>query len=231
MVHLPLHDIEQALKALANVNRLQLLFELQEPKGYADIDLSPSRDDAWGSGERSISRQAIRGHMEPLLDLGLVKEAPRSGKRGKAFIVDHGELFTLTEQLRQIATVQPKVEVDDGTMNLETPARAPDVDGPHLVLVRGVEEGRSFPLVDADPGDRWSIGRTRDAEIALDYDPYVSGDHAHVVRKEDGFFLVDHPDNKNGTFLNWARMTEGGVAPLSPGDVIGVGMSLLVFRR
>lgn len=223
--------MEKALKALANINRLRLLVDLQEPKGYGDIELSPSREDPWGSGRRSISRQAIRGHLEPLIELGLVQETDDDPGRTKTFIVDHGRLFTLVEQMRRLATVRPTVPVGGGTMDLDAPLETPDVDGPHLVLVRGVEEGRAFPLQEPPEGDRWSIGRDRETAVPLDYDPYVSGTHAYIVEKDEGFFLVDDPDNKNGTFLNWSQMTDGGVAPLSPGDVIGVGMSLLVFRE
>lgn len=220
-------DVEQVLKVLSNPNRLQLLRTLQSPKAFADLDLAPSRNDGWGSEERSISRQAVRRHVQELLDLGVVVETPAGQDQPTRFLVNHARLFGIVEQLRQIATVRPTLDLEHETMGLRGAANVTVPGGPHLALVRGVQEGRAFALAE---GAAWTLGRTRACSICLDYDPYVSSEHAQIVRKEGGYFLVDLAANKNGTFLNWAPMTRGGVAPLKAGDVIGVGMSLLVFR-
>lgn len=219
-------ELERLLKALANVNRIRLLQTLQRPKGYRELDLQPSREDSWGSDERAITRQAVRGHLKALMDIGVVREA-RDGD-GASFVVNHARLFGVVEELRQLATLRPTAEAGDATMNLDARTPGVDVAGPHLALVRGVEEGRAFPLL-SDRAE-WTIGRRRSAEICLDYDPYVSSDHARIVRRDGAFFLMDAPASKNGTLLNWSRVARGALAPLKAGDVVSVGRSLLVFR-
>lgn len=220
-------DVELVLKVLSNPNRLALLRTLQSPKGFADLELSPSRNDGWGSDERAISRQAVRRHVQELIDLGVVVEAPQAADNITRFLVNHARLFGVVEQLRQIATVRPALDMEHETMGLRGRASVAVPEGPHLALVRGVQEGRAFALTE---DGAWTLGRARSCAICLDYDPYVSSEHAQIVRKEGGFFLVDLAANRNGTFLNWAPMTRGGIAPLKPGDVVGLGMSLLVFR-
>lgn len=230
MTPIPIEDLERILKGLGNANRLKLLVALQEPKGYVDIELTPSRDDSWGSQTRSISRQAVQGHIATLRELGIVKEVSVDEDREAKFLVDRPRLFRVVEELRQLATVQPTEDPGGETVDLDQAPAAPDIAGPHLVLVRGVEEGRAFRL-GKDEGGSWVIGRSREADVPLDYDPYVSSEHAVLMRREGGTFVQDLPENKNGTFLNWKRMVEGGIAPLKSGDIIQVGMSLLVYRE
>lgn len=220
-------DVEHVIRALSNPNRLALLRALQSPRSLAELELPPSRGDAWGSGERSITRQAVRRHVQELMELGVVIEAPATGDRVTRYLVSHARLFGVVEQLRQIATVRPTVQVEDETVGIRGHSSMTVPEGPHLALVRGVEEGRAFRLSGAGS---WTLGRASSCAICIDYDPYVSGEHARVIQKGDVFFLADLAANKNGTLLNWTPMTRGGVAPLKAGDVIGVGMSLLVFR-
>ncbi len=229
MSELSLREMERAFKTLGNINRLRLLVELQEPKGYAEIELPPSRSDGAGGGGRTITRQAVRSHLNPLMELGLVTEVERDGA-GQRFIVDHSRIFALMEQMRDITNVRSTEPVSDRTMNLQGDADAQTVQGPHLVLARGVYEGRSFPLTGLTEGQRWLVGRKQGSDICLDYDAFVSSDHAELLNKEGRFYLRDLPENRNGTFLNWERLEDGAMAPLDAGDVVGVGRSLLVFR-
>lgn len=222
-----LADLERVLRALANENRLQLLFSLQDPKGYSELQLPPPREDGWGSDERSISRQAVRAHLRELMAIGVVEEAPTADGTLQ-WVVNHARLFGALEQMRALTTVRPRVEVGGETADLERAFATPDVGGPHLVLVRGVEEGRAFPLVKTG---EWTIGRGPACAIRLDYDPFISGEHARILQKGPEFFLADVPANKNGTYLNWRRLSRGALAPLKSGDVVGLGMSLLVFRE
>lgn len=225
----PLGELEPLLKVLANFNRLRLLEELQTPKRYAELDLQPSRDDQWGSDARPISRQAVRGHLEALMDIGVVNEIREPGGP-PAYVVNHSRLFALVEQLRQIATVRPSLEAGGETIDLPHRSSPSGPTGPHLLLARGVEEGRGFPLAATRGEGGWTIGRRRGVAVCLDYDPFVSSEHARVVAKDGRFVLTDIPGNRNGTWLNYRRLARGAAAPLSPGDVIGAGKSLLVFR-
>lgn len=226
MGQIPYDDLEQVFKALANVNRLKLLDQLSRPRGYGDIDLQPSRDDPAGSPDRPISRPAIRRHLQKLIEVGVVHEQDHGNH--KRFLVDHARLFALLQQATDLATVQPEVHLDGQTMDLDASRDRSPSSGPHLVLVRGVREGQTFDL--NGHGERWTIGRRQEAEISLDYDAYVSGQHATVLAKDGGHVLVDLPENRNGTRVNWQTVKPGVPVPLSPGDVIGVGMSLLVYR-
>lgn len=230
MSELSLHEMERAFKVLGNINRLRLLVDLQEPKGYSEIDLPPSRSDGAGGGERTITRQAVRSHLQHLLDLGLVREVEAEGT-GQRFIVDHSRLFALMERMREIASVKATMPVEEQTMNLTDGSRTQLPACPHLALVRGVHEGRVFPLEAKGETRRWLLGRQRDADVCLDYDAYVSSEHAEVLQQEDQHYLRDLPVNRNGTFLNWQRLQPGSTAPLKAGDVVGVGRSLLIFRQ
>lgn len=229
-----LRELEGAFKALSNINRLKLLVQLQTPKGYNEIELTPSRPGKGASKDRPISRQAVRSHIEELRELGVVTETADDARR-RRFVVDRPRLYAIVERMRELTTVEPTVEPDDRTLEMTDAPRVKEPEGPHLALVRGVEEGRMFPLSrDAEEegeASRFTIGRRSDVDVPLTYDGFISGQHAVVVSEPGGCSVKDLPENKNGTFLNWRRLKEGAVAPLSPGDVIGVGRSLLVFRE
>jgi hypothetical protein len=59
------------------------------------------------------------------------------------------------------------------------------------------------------------MGRAKNNSLVID-DPRVSGRHAHIVRKANGWMLVDS-DSSNGTFVNTKRVTEH---VLEDGDAI-----------
>lgn len=219
-------ETERILKVLANANRLRLLTLLKEPKGYSDIALPPSRSDAWGQSERAITREAVRGHLHELMAVGLVKQTRRGNVT--RFVANHGRLFVVAEHLRSLAHVQPEQGVPSQTLVLGVQQARPPPEGPSLVLVRGVREGEAFPL--SPKADTWLVGRAANADVRLDYDPFVSARQARLLRKRNEFYLQDLPGNRNGTLLNWSRLAPGALAPLRAGDVIGAGLSLLVVR-
>jgi pSer/pThr/pTyr-binding forkhead associated (FHA) protein len=90
-----------------------------------------------------------------------------------------------------------------------------------------------FPLDARTRGDQrgWVIGRRRSLAVGLDYDPFVSQEHAEVLPVQGGFEVRDLETNKNGTSLNWEPLARGGSRLLEQGDVIGVGRTLLLFRE
>lgn len=223
-------DLERTLKALANANRIHLLIALQEPRRLGDIDLTPSRRDTRGHEDRAISKQAVRSHIDALIDLGVVETRGRTPSELR-FVVNHARLYEVTERLRELATVKATVPVQDQTMARDPTGAAAAASGPHLVLVRGVREGQVWPLGGPEPPGGWLIGRRRDAAISLDFDPYVSSAHCRIVRREGRHFLADLLENRNGTLLNWQAMVRGGIAPLKAGDLISVGMSMLLYRE
>lgn len=228
--------LESYLKTLAYASRLELLSVLRSPRTLDEIHLTPGASQAGENPDRPISRQAVQLHLDKLEEAGLVRVGltERKGKRAiYEYTLDHARLFAVTEELRKVSALESLVTVDpNATEGLPAPAQPRWAAGPKLVLVHGVHEGRAFPLrAGASPAGRgWVIGRAKEAAVSLDYDPFVSVENSEVLQVGRQFRLLDLRSSKNGTLLNWERLPVGGEATLKPGDVIGVGRSLLVFR-
>ncbi len=75
-------------------------------------------------------------------------------------------------------------------------------------------------------GESLRIGRASGNDLVLQ-DLNVSRNHAAVVRREDGVYIVD-AGGKNGTFVNDRRITEP--ARLATGDRVRLGSTVLVFN-
>jgi len=228
--------LEGYLKVLAYANRLELLSLLREPRTLEEIHLAPGRGRAGGSPERPISRQAVQGHLDRLVELGIVR-ARRVERRDRGahveYLLDQSRIFAVTEELRKLSALQSRGVVDAfATIAAPGEEEVRWEPGPKLVLVHGVEEGRAFPLRRADVRSPrgWIVGRAPEAHVRLQYDPYVSTENAEVLLSNGAWRLLDLRTARNGTYLNWRRLPLGGEAALQPGDVIGVGRSLLVFR-
>jgi predicted component of type VI protein secretion system len=73
------------------------------------------------------------------------------------------------------------------------------------------------------------VGRAPACEVQLDYDPYLSGEHCSLERAGEGFAVRD-AGSRNGTWVNWVQLPRRGAQVLKPGDVLGVGRSLLVLQ-
>ncbi len=89
-----------------------------------------------------------------------------------------------------------------------------------LVVRRGPNEGSKYKL-DAEVT---RAGRHPDSDIFLD-DITVSRRHAEVIRRSDGFHVLD-AGSLNGTYVNRDRVEE---AKLSNGDELQIGKFKLVF--
>ncbi|MHB8585802.1 MAG: FHA domain-containing protein [Thermoplasmatota archaeon] len=228
-------ELESYLKALGQANRLELLDALRVPRTLDEIRLNPSPGSS-GNPERTMTRQGIQNHLNKLIDAGVVTVAPtdRKGKRGiLEYRLAYSRLFAVVEELRALTLKPAAGPVDPfATQTLVDPVDATWADGPKLVLVHGVREGRAFALLQKDlhPPRGWVIGRAASAAVRLEYDPFVSQENAEILHQGRGFTLLDLRSSRNGTFLNWKRLAPGAEAPLSPGDVIGLGRTLLVFR-
>lgn len=229
-------SLEDYLDVLSHANRLQLLEILRDPKTLGDIKLKPSAAQARGHPDRTISRQAVKNHLDRLADAGLVRVRRTRGDDGRTrneYVLDPSRLFAVVEELNKLTTLETRVQPDPKETIPLSEREGPDwSEGPKLVLVHGVHEGRAYPLrpSEREPDRGWILGRADDAHVCLDYDPYVSKQNSEILRTDDGFRLLDLRTSKNGTRLNWRQLPVGGDVPLHPGDVIGVGRSLLVFR-
>jgi len=81
------------------------------------------------------------------------------------------------------------------------------------------QQGHAYPL----RKERISIGRASSNDIRL-ADELASGHHA-MLRREGPTYVLTDQNSTNGTYVNRQRLR--GAHRLQPGDVIGVGRTLL----
>lgn len=222
------------LRVLGVANRLRLLRTLQVPRTVAELRVRPARRDAGRSPERPLTRQAVELHLQKLRRLGLVQaeHSRREGRTVLEYTVNVARLFAVADELRRaslLATAPAGALETQGREPTEPadPSPGPLPAGPALVVVRGPEEGVAFPLRGPGP---WMLGRARGLAVTLPYDPFVSKENTRVWRGGPRFLVATVAGSRNGTRLNWRPLAEGEAAPLEPGDTLGVGRSMLVFR-
>jgi len=109
-----------------------------------------------------------------------------------------------------------KIGLGELTALAEANAPAPLEAPLRLVVLAGspVGAGRSWPLQPVT-----TIGRTAANTVAID-DPYLSGEHAEIVR-EAGAWWVRDKGSTNGTLLNGVAL--GGRTAIRPGDIVQFG--------
>jgi len=110
----------------------------------------------------------------------------------------------------------PKFRVLEGG----TPPSSPGDGEPFLFAQHGDNVGRWVPIV----GDRVTIGRSRSNDVVL-LDESVTRVHASIIDR-DGQLVIRDEGGTNGTFVNDRRVEE---APLSHGDLVRVGRSIMKF--
>lgn len=214
------------LEVLASPTRLELLHALRAPRIMQEIRVLPSLTRAGERPERPLTRQAVSHHLDQLVEAGLVQRLPREG-RGDAFVLDHMRLFALVDEIRGLARLRPAIAAGSGgTMDGDARTLPPMPDPPRLVVAFGRDDGVAFSLAEGGP---WRVGRAPACEVCLDYDPYLSSEHARIVREGDGF-LVEDLGSRNGTLVNWRRLEKGETRALHMGDLLGVGRSVLVVQ-
>lgn len=218
------------LSALGHPARIELLRQLRIPRTVREIQIRPRRSDEAGSADRPMSRNAVERHLGVLTAIGVVKrrDGDRDGRQVHEYVLQHQRLFQVVEALRDVTALRPVETMDlDRTVADAKAAPARAVDGPAFRILNGPSEGRAVRLVGDGP---WTIGRSSRHAIVLDHDPYVSSDHAFVAMKEGRFIVQDDGANRNGTRLNWQPLPPRTPIPLTAGDVVGVGRSLMLFR-
>lgn len=95
------------------------------------------------------------------------------------------------------------------------------VEGTALIVRSGAgRPGETYTLL----RDRFTIGRSLDADIFLD-DVTVSRRHALLVRRS-GVFTIEDQRSLNGTFVNRRRVD---ASELSDGDEVQIGKYKLTF--
>lgn len=91
-----------------------------------------------------------------------------------------------------------------------------------LIATLTSDDGVMHPLIE----DEITVGRDGRSSVALQGSS-VSGNHAKIVRKPEGFVLEDI-GSRNGTFVNGDRVTMPRV--LADGDTIRFGREILIFN-
>jgi len=97
----------------------------------------------------------------------------------------------------------------------------------HLVVGRLIlmhqQEAREYLIADAD---RY-LGRDMNNDIVIYGDSEISGRHARISFRGDGFWVEDL-HSTNGTFVNGERITEP--VRLEDEDLLKLGRTLLKFK-
>lgn len=214
-------QLAKDLDPLGNEKRLELLHFLTRPHYLEEI-----------ASHLKMARQAAQKHIDQLLEVGVIKKQP--GRRDSGPVVEYvvvpQRLFSIGEEFSKLGVLKPESEQPELYRTQVTnrdPRATQGVMGPGLWIVHGMKSGRAMRLF---PGSGpWTIGRDADRTLCLDYDPFVSNRHAEVQLKSNEYSVVD-AFSTNGTFVNWERLGRGASKALKPGDVVGVGKSVLVFR-
>jgi DNA-binding transcriptional ArsR family regulator len=218
------------LGALSNPVRIAMLRVLRTPRTLSEIRVAPG-DPPAGAEERAMSRQSVRKHIDQLLQAGVIEAQPAERDFGETmeYVVNHQRLFAITEELRELAHLRPVKEPPAGATVATDGWQAKGEGYPRLLLVRGLGEGRSFPVRPAGPQAAWVIGRKQGASVRLDYDAFASLENA-LLTCARGAYHVEDLGSRNGTFVNFVRVEPGAPRLLRHGDLLGVGHSLLLLQ-
>lgn len=90
-----------------------------------------------------------------------------------------------------------------------------------------VTDGDRTHLVDLEPGESVTLGRSHDCELAIGA-PRASRRHATIRPADGGGHGVEDLGSTNGTLLNGARVA--GAVRLQDRDVLDVGGCRVVYR-
>jgi len=145
-------------------------------------------------------------------------------------VLNHQQIFALSEEFRLLASLRPVVSPESTTVRANALSSPRTLEGPCLVLVKGLEEGRVFDLRGEAGRGEWLIGRRRGLAVSLDFDSFVSAENSRITLRDGTHELEDLSLSRNGTTVDFKALPKGVRRPLRNGDVIGVGRSLLVFR-
>ncbi len=216
-----LDELAALLAPLSNPVRLRVLRYLTKPHRMREI-----------ASHLGTTRQAAKKHVDRLISIGLVDTITSGGNGGSGteFVVNLQILFVIQTQFEKLGSL----EMEEGLISKDHTMRQ-SMDrtgrllepGTSLFVVHGKEFGRRFNL-DIPDQTRWSIGRDKECEIPLVYDPWASTRHAQIHREGDRFVLTDL-GSTNGTRHNWTPLPRGEKRNLKHGDLIGLGQTKLMF--
>lgn len=115
--------------------------------------------------------------------------------------------------------------VDNAATAVEAEDEAIEIDTNASFTLNGEKVIRRLHFVS---GNRISIGRTKENELAID-DPSVSKFHASMVLGTDCRYVLADTGSTNGTFVNGERISYGKSVRLRSSDVIRFGNVEVAF--
>jgi len=129
-------------------------------------------------------------------------------------------------RLESTATrVDRRQTVLQGSYPAEPEARADDRALVAVLAAPGIGPGGAVFAVRAGKN---AIGADPASDVCLHADSEVSGEHALLLCRKNGFFLADRMST-NGTWVNGEEIDVTGAVALADRDVIRVGNTLLQF--
>jgi pSer/pThr/pTyr-binding forkhead associated (FHA) protein len=111
--------------------------------------------------------------------------------------LEDGDIFRIGQELLRYDEVKEPRTLEDGTEVMGSPN--PGYNGRLSIIVGPGIDGSAFPLM----GEEVVLGRER-GDILFSDDGYVSGTHAKIAIRNDGFHLSDL-GSSNGTFIKIAE--------------------------
>jgi Protein of unknown function (DUF3662)/Inner membrane component of T3SS, cytoplasmic domain len=213
-----LHPVELATRILREMetNRTVGVREVWVPNRYL-FTLSEEDRERFRGTEKALRRELEQVVQEGADERGWGLVGPPEVAFDTNPGLGQGE-FRCQAMLAEPATTGGGVPVH-AAPGPAAPAQAP---GAELVVVEKGRAARTFPLT----RDRVVIGRLGGSDIVLE-DPGASRRHAEV-RRENGQYVISDLGSTNGTLVNGRAV---GERTLEEGDKIGIGRTVLEFRR
>jgi pSer/pThr/pTyr-binding forkhead associated (FHA) protein len=142
---------------------------------------------------------------------------------GEKVPVSHGAklFFGGLEMELSLPGIAMRTEAMPGPTEEEQPEEAP---GRPVVARLEAVDGTTYAVYDGET----TLGRRSSNDIKV-ADPYVSGNHAKFIAKDDGLFFVD-VGSTNGSAVNGEKAEPNAEIAVSDGDEIMVGQQKLVLR-
>lgn len=231
-----LTKLQERLEALGEPTRFELLGLLHEPRTTNEIHLETRRGIPERRKDRSMTRQGVRYHLTKLEDAGLVRTGTITleGRDVATYEASVEGLFTMMEELHAVTET-----LAQGFPPTKAPAfpNPPPLPGPwspepRLVTVQGINRGETFPLTGKEPNEDqgWVLGKDPDADIQLPWDPLIDGKAAEILPTSEGITLMDYRSADHRVTLNEDPLPRGGQEPLQRGDVLQLGLSILLYQ-
>jgi pSer/pThr/pTyr-binding forkhead associated (FHA) protein len=175
-----------------------------------------SIDDQYISRRHAMIR--VSGSDLSIYDVGSTGGTKLNGTEIGGAVVNHDAVIKIGQtELRLISVDNPR-QFADATMSGRTMVDRSGEKVGALVVVSGVDAGKSYLLCQGEN----SVGRQSGSDITIN-DDSVSREHA-VLRCQDGKVILHDVGSTSGTLLNGQRI--GGIA-IKPGDVVSVGRTEL----